>query len=408
MSRPYPRVIGLGLVSAVGVGRAAFAAAILGGRTGIRAMTEPDGPAYRAPLPPLDFAGALARYPNAEIAGRARDACARSGATVRAGVLAALEAWDDAGLDGAVPPERIALVAAGNNLTSAAMHEAGARFAGRETYVSPRMSLSLMDSHLLSVVSQVLRITGPGLQVGAASASGNAALIAGCRLLATDEADICVVVGSVGAPALVELRALANAGALSWDAMSVPLSADRAGFIPGEAAAAVVLERSSSSRRGRLRTYGEVRGWAHRLHASAGPEPDADVESDVMRRAIAAAGITSDRIGYVNAHASGSLVGDSAEMTALDEVFGEVAVPPWLNATKSITGHTLAASGLVECIATLTQLEVGVLHPTIGLATPISANLRHPSLGTPLAPDAVALTNSYGFGGFNTSLVLGR
>ncbi|MFF3227121.1 beta-ketoacyl synthase N-terminal-like domain-containing protein [Nocardia suismassiliense] len=408
MSRPYPRVVGLGLVSAVGVGREAFAAAILGGLTGIRAATGPDLPAYRAPLPPLDFESALERYPNEEIATRARETCARSEVPVRAGVLAALEAWHDAGLDSGPPPERIALVAAGNNLTSAAMHEVGARFAGRETYVSPRMSLSLMDSHLLSVVSHVLRITGPGLQVGAASASGNAALISGCRLLATDEADICVVVGSVGAPALVELRALANAGALSWDQMSVPLSTDRAGLIPGEAAAAIVLERNSSARRSRIRTYGEVRGWAHRLHASAGPEPDADVESEVMRRAMESAGITPDRIGYINAHASGSVVGDSAEMTALDKVFGELAEPPWLNATKSITGHPLAASGLVECIATLTQFELGVLHPTVGLTTPISSNLRHPGLGTPLAPDAVAITNSYGFGGFNTSLVLGR
>ncbi|MFE3544340.1 beta-ketoacyl synthase N-terminal-like domain-containing protein [Nocardia sp. NPDC059177] len=408
MSGRHPRVTGVGLVSSVGVGTESFAAAVRGGLTGVGEVRDPEYPTYRAPLPALAFDDVVQRYPDVAIATRAAEVCARSGPPVRAGVLAALEAWRDAGFANDDHPGRIALVVAGNNLTADAVHRAEGQFAQREQYVSPRLALSLMDSHLLSVISEVLAITGPGIQVGAASASGNAALICGCRFLATGEADACVVVGSVGRSAPIESRALANAGALSWHSMSVPLSVDRAGFIPGEAAAAVVVERDPPPERRESRVYGVVRGWAERLHASAGPEPRADVEAEVMRQAIAAAGITPDRVAYVNAHASGSVVGDAAELAALDQVFARVADPPWINATKSMVGHTLSAAGLVECVATLIQLELGRLHPTVGLVTPISSTMRHPRIGTLLAADAVALSNSYGFGGFNTSIVIGR
>jgi malonyl-ACP decarboxylase len=263
-----------------------------------------------------------------------------------------------------------------------------------------------MDSHLLSVVSHVLEIRGPGEQVGAASASGNAALIGGCRLLASGEADACLVIASGCEPSPVELRALANTGALSWERLSVPLSTERDGFTPGEAAAAVVLEPRGNGPRDRVRAHGTLRGWAHRLHGSAGPEPCALTEARVMRAALEAAQIAPEEVAYVNAHATGSREGDQAETAALDDVFAASSTPPWMNSTKSLTGHSLSAAGLVECVATLTQLDLGYLHPTVGLRSPMPSRLRHPDRHTGIARDAVALSNGYGFGGFNTSLVL--
>jgi malonyl-ACP decarboxylase len=151
--------------------------------------------------------------------------------------------------------------------------------------------------------------------------------------------------------------------------------------------------------------HGAVRGWTERLHGTAGPDPCARTETEVMEAALADAGATASEVAYVNAHATGSVQGDLAETAAIGAVFGR-GEQPWVNATKSITGHSLSAAGLVECVATLTQLGLGVLHPTVGLNSPESTDLRHPPIGTRIPSDAVALSNGYGFGGFNTTVVL--
>jgi len=205
-------------------------------------------------------------------------------------------------------------------------------------------------------------------------------------------------------------------GALSTNndagpAANRPFDARRDGFVMGEGAGILVLESLSHARARGARIYGEVAGYGASADAyhMAAPREDGVAAAAAMRAALASAGLTPADVDYVNAHGTGTALNDAIETRAIHEVFGAEAARLPVSSTKPITGHLLGAAGAVEAIICLQALGAGVIPPTINYAEPDPAcdldcvpnEPRRAALRT-------AMSNSFGFGGHNASLVFRR
>jgi 3-oxoacyl-[acyl-carrier-protein] synthase II len=192
---------------------------------------------------------------------------------------------------------------------------------------------------------------------------------------------------------------------------SRPFDKDRDGFVPCEGAGALVLESEELAKARGARIYAEIAGFgctSDAFHVVAPPE-DGDGAARAMRQAMADAGISPADVDYVNAHATGTPVGDVAETNALKAVFGESAYELAISATKSLIGHGLGASGGMETVATVKSIETGTVHPTVNRDTPDpDCDLDYVTEGARKLDVRVALKNSFGFGGQNSCLVLRR
>ncbi|SNY24462.1 beta-ketoacyl synthase N-terminal-like domain-containing protein [Paractinoplanes atraurantiacus] len=407
---PEPVVVtGLGIVSPVGVGVPAFAAALRAGATGFRAVPdEAGGTRFAAPLTGFDLAAALAAA-TPGVRREALRAARRSPLPVQAGVAAAVEAWQHAGLaGGAVPADRVGLIVGGHNLTGGYAFEHHPVYLRQPVYLPARYALQVQDTDHVATISQALGVTGEGHTVGASSASGNLALIQAARLIAAGAVDACLAVGALARPAPPERAALANLGVLAPPAEPAchPFDRRRAGLVPGEAAACLVLEPAGAARRRGATPLAELAGVATGLDATSLSTPSPAGEERVMRQALARAGVAPSAVDYVNAHGTATPAGDDAELAALAAVFGPAR--PWINSTKGLVGHCLSAAGAVEAIATVVQLRAGFVHANPGLRRPAAPGHRLVGATAVPAPIEVALSTSFGFGGFNTAVVLRR
>ena len=402
---------GLGVVCSTAGDVASFARSL---RAGVSAFTEvPDefaegGTRLLAPLRDFDF---IATLDQAELSSARREAVRRAGrgetAGVRATLAACAQAWAQAGLEAAnVPSERTGVVVGGHNLSQAYVLEQHPRD-GDGARVLPRYALRSQDSYLVAAISEAFAIHGEGYTVGASSASGNAAVAVAARMVESGAADACLAVGPMTSFEPAMYAALDKLGVLATIAAAPgprPFDQGRAGFVPGEGAACVVLEsRGSAGRRG-VRPVAELAGFAEVLHGRAQPSPDVGAESRAMALALALAHVVPDQVGYVSAHATGTPAGDDAEAEAIAAVLGPSR--PWVNATKGLIGHCLGAAGIIEMVATAIQISEGFVHPDPGLCAPIGHGLRYVGEAAVQVEIGCALSNSYGFGGFNSTLVL--
>lgn len=410
-------VTGAGVACSLGVGMAAFRAGLIAGKSGVDRPRHAElwpGLEAIAELDDVSLGAALERLPGCSptFIQRARRSALRGHRSLDWSLITATEAWLDARLDAvAVAPERLGVVVAGSNLAQRYQHDAARAFA-ESGHADPRYALRFLDTDQMAVLSESFGAQGEGFTVGGASASGTVAIIKAWQLLRLGDLDACLVVGPLADLSPLELRALRDLGALSpgnrGREASRPFDRSRDGFVFGQAAGCLVLERGASARRRGVSAQAEVAGGALRLAAHHSPAPDVHAEAAAMRCALERAGVAPDAVDYVNAHATSSPAGDAAEAAALREVFGADARRPWINSTKGLIGHALHAAGVVECIATLVQLEEGFVHPNANLHDPIDSTL----LLAPLEPRevrlSVALSNSFGFGGINASVVLRR
>lgn len=410
-------VTGAGVACSLGVGVAAFRDALRAGKSGIdrprRAGLWP-GLSAIAELDDLPLAAALERLRGCSPAfvQRARRSALRGHRSLDWSLTTATEAWLEAALDVVpVPPERLGVVVGGSNLAQRYQHDA-ARALAESGHADPRYALRFLDTDQMAVVSELFGAQGEGFTVGGASASGNVAIIKAWQLLRLGELDACLVVGPLADLSALELQAFRDLGALSPGARGReacrPFDRGRDGFVFGQAAGCLVLERGASARRRGVSARAEIAGGALRLAGNHSPAPDVQAESTAMRCALERAGVAPEAVDYVNAHATSSPAGDDAEAAALRDVFGANATRPWVNSTKGLIGHCLHAAGVVECIATLVQLEEGFVHPNANLHEPIDSGLRLAPLEPRDVQLSLALSNSFGFGGINTSVVLRR
>ncbi|SCE60101.1 beta-ketoacyl synthase N-terminal-like domain-containing protein [Streptomyces sp. JL1001] len=410
-------ITGAGVLCATAPDVDAFAAALHVGTSGIgRRRVDGDHSALR-PLLSSDLTGFDLRTAIGDRTGPLRRTAVRlagrSPMSVQASVTVALEGWERAGLHrAAIPGERIALIVAGHNLGGRYAEEVRPRYTSSPVHLPARYPLQFMDTDHVGTVSELLGVTGEGYTVGAASASGNVALINAARLVGSGAADVCLVLGALTDLSDMERQAFYNLGAMAGgrgtppEQSSRPFDTRHEGFVPGQGAACLVLESAASAERRGAVPWARVDGYAMKLSGNGLADPRTTDETEVMLRALRHAGLTADRVDYVNAHGTGSPLGDEAELTALRTVFGSGR--PWVNSTKGLVGHCLCAAGVVEAVATLVQMRDGFVHANANLVTPIGTGGR--LVGARARPAVIdhAMSNGFGFGGFNTSVILGR
>jgi 3-oxoacyl-[acyl-carrier-protein] synthase II len=259
---------------------------------------------------------------------------------------------------------------------------------------------------------RALGLTGPALGLSAACASGNHAIEMARHWLRLGLVDLCVAGACDLAVTPIGLATFGNLRALSRRnddpaAASRPFDRGRDGFVLGEGGVAFVLERSGDAGRRSAAAYAEVAGYGSSsdAHHHVIPSPDPSPAVSAVRRALEDARIEPDQVDHVNAHATGTPVGDAAEAAVLRIVLGDAAARVPVSSTKSLTGHMLTAAGAFEALACLTAMRHQAIPPTINLEDPdvelcLVANEARPHRVR------VAVSNSFGFGGSNTSLVL--
>lgn len=390
-------ITGMGAVTPVGIGMEKYWQGLLDGVCGIRDWTDPEtGAVYRA--------GQVSNY-------RSRDYFSSRLAGdldrfTQFACLAGEEAWRDGGLD--PDPSRTGVVM-GTALAGLSLIGETQRSMDREgRQAPPRLMAQVMGNMAASQFAVSHDLHGPNLTVTTACASGGDALTMAALLLQVGAADAMVVLAGESSLHPLFLQSLTRAGALSPTGNSRPFDKARDGFVVGEGGGALLLEREDAARRRGACIHARLLGWANNndgFHAMA-PQPEGRWTSACMEQALAQAGLTPAEIGYVNAHGTATVKGDLAEAKALRHVFGDLPVP--ISATKGNTGHMMGAGGLTEVIACIKALETGLLPAGIGCEDPEALGLNLLRAGPMEKPIATAMSNAFGFGGQNSSIVVGR
>jgi len=257
-------------------------------------------------------------------------------------------------------------------------------------------------------------LRGPNLCAVAACASGAHGIGEAARLIERGDADVMLAGGAEAPVTRLAVAGFARMRALSTRnddclAASRPFDLDRDGFVLGEGAGVLVLEALDHARDRGARILAQVMGYGATADAThiAQPPEDAEGAQRCMRVALADAGLAPSDVDYINPHATSTPAGDLAEARAIEAVFGQRAQRIPVSSTKSMTGHLLGAAGAVEAVLCIRALATGVLPPTVNLDRPDPAcPLDHVANRARHQPISVALSNSFGFGGTNATLVL--
>lgn len=395
-----PVVTGVGVIAAVGQGRAAFTKALLDGQSAFGVMQRPGRQRESA------YLGAEIRdiaFPPSVT----RQTVRAASLSAQAALVVLEEAWSDAGLSD-VDPRRVGLIVGGSNVQQRELTQVHDANRDSPAFLRPTYALSFMDSDLCGFCTAHFGIRGLAYTVGGASASGQLAIIQAAQAVATGQVDVCIALGALMDLSHWECRGLRAIGAMGSDRFAEqpalacrPFDRDHDGFIFGESCGAVVIESAESSGRRGRKPYAALRGWGMAMDGNRNPDPSLEGEVEAIRRALDASGWTPRQIDYVNPHGTGSVVGDETELKAL-RVSGLDGF--FLNATKSLIGHGLSAAGTVEVIATLLQMQSGRLHSTRNLENPIDPGFHWVKNESVDHQIESALTLSMGFGGINTAM----
>jgi 3-oxoacyl-[acyl-carrier-protein] synthase II len=403
-------ITGIGAVTPLGCDVAGLFAALCEGRSGLRRP-----PAGHPVAGIVEVAGFAPHVDPATVLPPTEARCVDP--FVAMAVAAADAALADAGLTVGrdVAADRTAVVVA-NSTGGVTTFEAQvlARHRHGRTAVSPYLLAGMLPNMAAARIAIKHGIQGFSSAIATACASGAHAVAEGLRLIRDGVAD-AVVCGGADAPLLPTIAtAFANVRALAtgWpDATqaSRPFDRRRNGFVLSEGAAVLVVERATHAAARGVTGYADLAGWgvATDAHHPTMPLPDGAGAARAMRLALADAGLDTGDVGYVNAHATGTKLGDTAEAAAIRAVFGDRA--PAVSSTKALTGHLLASAGTVEAAVTALAICRGLLPPTSNLEQPgPGCDLDHVRKAPRVATVHSALSNSFAFGGHNVSLVFTR
>ena len=330
-------------------------------------------------------------------------------------VCLAMDAWTDARLGEAeLDLARVGVVVAGSDLQHRYQMENIETFRSERDFIAPFYAFHSLDTTHVGCVSEALALRGTGMVTGAACASGLYALRVAADEIKSHGAPAMLVVGAVCDFAAIDMHAMALMGAISQESFddqparaSRPFDVLRDGFVPAHGGGALVLEDLESARRRNATVYAEILAVETAADANHLPNPSADGEAQAMRRALESSGIAAEQIDYLNGHFTSTPVGDVTEINAIKRVFGAHAYKMKLNATKSMIGHTMSASGIVELIGSILQMRSGHLHasinveqldPAVDLDVCANASVRFPV--------RYAMKNAFGFGGLNASAII--
>lgn len=400
-------VTGLGAITPLGADVSSTWEALLAGRSGIgeHALPAFDG----SGLPPL-IAGTMAEDPAGLLSPtRAR----RLDRSQQAALVAAAEAWSDAGAP-EVDPDRLAVaVGSGIGGVQTLLGQHDRLVADGLRHVSPRTVPMLMPNAAAAQLSIEYDARAGAYTPVSACSSGAEAIAYAARLIRAGEADVVIAGGTEAAITPITVAGFLQARALTHHtgdpaSASRPFAADRSGFVLAEGAALMVLESTAHARARGARIHATLAGAgiASDAHHITAPEPDGAGQISAMRKALVQAGLTAGDVDHVNAHATGTPVGDAAEARAIHALFGRAAV----TAPKASLGHLFGAAGAIEALVAVLSLEHGTVPPTRNLteaAIDPALDLDVVTRARPTTRPAV-LSNSFGFGGQNVSLVVTR
>ena len=276
--------------------------------------------------------------------------------------------------------------------------------------VGPRFVPRILGNIAAAQIAIAHGITGHSVTLSTACASGGDAVSAAAMLLQADEADAILAVGAESILCPLVIYSLANAHTLSRmnddpQHSCRPFDAHRSGFVIGEGGGALVLETEENALARGATIYAELAGWANNNEAYHVIKPNPDGVSSIkcMRKALFRAGLSPQDIDYINAHGTGTKLGDEAELNALGQLFEGSAI----SSTKGATGHMMGAGGITEAIACIQAIREGVVPPTLNLEDCDSDLDLVRGESRKMTVDT-AMTNAFGFGGQNSSLIFRR
>ena len=403
-------ITGLGIVSPVGIGVEAAWESIVAGRSGVGEITTFDTSAY-----PMHIAGLVDDF-DPTVVLDAKEV-RRFSLFQQFALVAAAEAMEDSGLGrlSEADAERAGVIV-GSGIGGLGLMEEQTRVLlergpGRVSpFLVPGMIVDLAAGH----ISIRYGLKGINYALVSACATGNHSIGEAFEAIRRESADVVLAGGFDAGCTPLGLAGFCAARALSTrdddpQGASRPFDAGRDGFVIGEGGAILVLEEweHAVSRGARIR--GEVLGYgatADAYHMTA-PHPEGVGAKRALRLAMQQAGVSASDVSYINAHGTSTPLGDAAETGAIKEVFGADAPP--VSSTKSMTGHLLGGAGAVEAVFCVRALETGILPPTINLTDPDPVcDLDYVPNVARKGDPAVVMSNSFGFGGHNATLVLGR
>ncbi|WP_333806255.1 beta-ketoacyl-ACP synthase II [Phenylobacterium sp.] len=418
-------VTGIGLLTPLGQGREITWKAILAGRSGAGRITtfDPEGYACQiaCEVPRVDGRGGG----GPEVEGSFDPEAilpAKDRRRIDDFILYAIAAADEAVADSGWKPEKTedyerTGVIIGSGIgglstiadTAIELHEKGPR----------RVSPFFIPSALINLASGQVSIRhgfkGPNHSVVTACATGAHAIGDAARMIRYGDADVMVAGGAeasicpIGIAGFIACRAMSTSFNDAPEKASRPYDKDRDGFVMGEGAGILILEELEHARARGAKIYAEVAGYGmagDAYHITA-PAEDGDGGFRAMRAAVRDAGVDPSQVDYINAHGTSTPLGDEIELGAVTRLLGDAAARATMSSTKSATGHLLGAAGAIEAAFTCLAIRDQVAPPTINLDNPSVETVVDlvPHKAKPMKID-VAVSNSFGFGGTNASLVL--
>jgi len=410
-SRRRVVVTGLGALAPNGSDLKSFWDGLINGRSGIGFISRFDTTDHRAKI-----AGEVKDF-DLSLALDSKEARTNDPFT-HYGVYAATQAVADSGLTiDERNAERVGVIW-GSGIGGIATHEQqhSVLMEKGPKRISPFLVPMMIVDMAAGMISMKLGAKGPNFATVSACASASHAIGEAARKIQYGDADVMITGGSEAAVTATSVGGFASSRALSMrndepTRASRLFDKDRDGFVMGEGAGAIVLEELGAAQARGATIYGEFLGLgftADAYHQTA-MAPEAEGGTRAIGLALADAGLDRESIDYINAHGTSTPMGDSQETAAIKNSFGDHARSLAVSSTKSMTGHLLGAAGAIETIACLMAIKEGVVPPTINYETP------DPECDLDYVPNEAremevhyALNNSFGFGGHNASLIMGR
>ena len=405
-------ITGMGAITPLGLDVASTWSNLVAGKSGISAITSPESANFDCRI-----AGEVKNFDPRQYFANPKDA-RRADRYSQFAIVAAKEALTNSGLDlEKLHLDRVGvLIGSGIGGLRSLSEQAAILATKGPQRVSPFMIPMMIANMAGGLIAMEYGFTGPNFTVVTACATSNNSIGEAWRLIRDNEAEVILAGGSEAACTPLGMAGFSAMKAMSTrnddpEGASRPFDKERDGFVLGEGAGVVVVEELEHAKQRGARILAELTGYGLSCDAyhMTSPAPGGVGAVKAMQNALNRAGVSPDRVNYINAHATSTSVGDVAETEAIKTVFREHARNVSISATKSMTGHLLGAAGAVELIACIKAIETNIVPPTI--------NLHHPDPECDLdyVPNCAreqrvdcALNNSFGFGGHNASLLVQR
>lgn len=401
-------ITGMGAVTPIGIGVEEYWSNLVAGKCGVERITRYDVTDW-----PVQIAGEVKDFHPEDIIGK--KLMKEMDLFMQYAFVAAEEALKDQDLQ--TPPERIGIVlgTAFNGVsTMAETQDELSR--GVHSKVSPRFIPKIIGNIGAAQIAIAKGFRGPSLTVETACSSGGDAISTAKMILEAGMADIVLAVGAEAALCPIVVQGLTGARALSQnnehpELASRPFDKDRDGFVIGEGGGCLILESEEHAKKRNAKIYAELAGTANctdGYHVTS-PHPEGIGACFCMEKAMEEAGVKPEEVDYINTHGTSTHLGDVIETNAIKKSFGAHAYQMSISSTKGNTGHMMGAGGVVEVISCIMALRNGIVPATHGLVNPDPECDLDFTPQTPVKKEVkVAMSNSFGFGGQNSSVIVRR